>query len=302
MTDIFQARSAQPMLLTEQREPFDSTDFIYELKLDGIRSLAYLEEGATDLRNKENMALVHLFPELADIHLQADRPCILDGELVVMENGKPSFERLQRRALSTNPFKIKLAKDQYPASFVAYDILYLNGKALYDLPLLERKNILARAVRETARLAVSRFTPKEGITLYNNAAAMELEGIVAKRTDSLYHPGSRTKDWIKIKNLIDEDFIACGYILKGSLVSLVLGKQANGQLVYEGHVTLGVPGQTVRSMETGRHSPFSQTPPGHEDAIWFSYMPLCTVRYMMRTSGGGMRQPVFKAFRTGMLH
>ena len=302
MADIFQARSAEPMLLTEQREPFDSPDFIFELKLDGIRCLAYLEEGAADLRNKENMALAPLFPELKDIYRQADRPCILDGELVVMEKGSPSFERLARRALSTNPFKIRLAQDQYPASFVAYDILYLKGRVLYDSPLMERKSTLAGAVRETARLAVSRFTLAEGISLYNNAAAMGLEGIVAKRLESLYHPGARTKDWIKIKNLIDEDFIACGYIPKGKLVSLVLGKQLNGQLHYEGHVTLGVPAHTVREMETSKHSPFPQTPPAHEDAIWFSYMPVCTVQYMMRTTAGTMRQPVFKSFRTGALH
>ena len=300
--DIFEARSASPMLLTEEKEPFDSADYIFELKMDGIRCLAYLGASITDLRNKENIALLSLYPELQGLCSQADGNVILDGELVIMSGGKPDFEKLQRRSLMSDAFKIRMAKEMDPVTYVAFDILYRNGQELYDIPLTERKRLLGEAVRENKRLAVSRMTVGKGVALYNLAESMDLEGIVAKRSDSLYHPGKRTKDWVKIKYMQEEDFMAAGYIQKnGSFISLVLGRQAEGRLVYEGHVTLGVSRDQVHKINTSPHCPFGSIPPGNESAVWFDHMPLCTVKYMKRTSKGGMRQPVFKGFRMGVL-
>ena len=109
----------KPMLLSEQEAPFDSPEYLFELKLDGIRCFAHLDRDMTDLRNKENFCLSRLFPELMDIHRQVKAPCVLDGELVLMENGVPSFERLRRRAMMTDHFKIQLAASSLPVSFVA---------------------------------------------------------------------------------------------------------------------------------------------------------------------------------------
>ncbi len=290
------------MLLTEEKEPFDSPDYLFELKMDGIRCLAYLGAGMTDLRNKENIALLPLYPELAGLCNQAGGNVILDGELVIMAGGKPDFEKLQRRSLMSDAFKIRLAKDMDPVTYVAFDILYSKGRELYGLPLSERKRLLNEAVRENERLAVSRVTAGQGVALYSLAESMDLEGIVAKRAGSLYSPGKRTKDWVKIKYMQEEDFIAAGYIPKeGSLLSLVLCSQAEGGLQYEGHVTLGVSREQVRKMATSPRCPFGLVPPGNEGAVWFDTMPLCTVKYMKRTSKGSMRQPVFKGFRTGVL-
>jgi ATP-dependent DNA ligase len=300
--DIFEARNASPMLLTEEKEPFDSPDYLFELKMDGIRCLAYLGAGNTDLRNKENIALMNLYPELADICNQADGNVILDGELVIMAGGKPDFEKLQRRSLMSDAFKIRLASQKDPVTYVAFDILYLNGRDLYGLPLTERKRLLAELVHENDRLAISRVTREQGVALYHLAEKMDLEGIVAKRESSLYYPGKRTKDWVKIKYMQEEDFIAAGYIPKeGHLISLVLGRQAEGGLAYEGHVTLGVSREQVGKLDTSPHCPFGPVPAGNDEAIWFDYMPLCTVKYMKRTSKGGLRQPVFKGFRMGVL-
>jgi bifunctional non-homologous end joining protein LigD/DNA ligase-1 len=300
--DIFESRSASPMLLTEEKEPFDSPDYLFELKMDGIRCLAYLGNGVADLRNKENIALLHLYPELAALCNQINGNVILDGELVIMAGGKPDFEKLQRRSLMSDAFKIRLAMDMDPVTYVAFDILYCNGRELYGTPLTERKRLLNEAVRENERLAVSRVIMEQGAALYRLAESMDLEGIVAKRTQSLYVPGKRTKDWVKIKFMQEEDFIAAGYIPKeGSFLSLVLGRQGNDGLVYEGHVTLGVAREQVRIMDTSPRCPFLSVPPGNEGAVWFDHMPLCTVKYMKLTSKGGMRQPVFKGFRTGVL-
>jgi ATP-dependent DNA ligase len=251
------------MLLTEEKEPFNNPDYVFELKMDGIRCLAYLGAGVTDLRNKENIALLHLYPELSNICSQADGTVILDGELVIMAGGKPDFEKLQRRSLMSDAFKITLAKDMDPVTYVAFDILYLNGRELYGLPLTERKRLLLESVRENERLAVSRVIEAQGTALYSLAQGMDLEGIVAKRSGSLYYPGKRTKDWVKIKYMQEEDFIAAGYIQKeGHLISLVLGRQSEGGFAYEGHVTLGVSGEQVRKMDTSPHCPFGPVPPG----------------------------------------
>lgn len=204
--DIFDEKGIKPMLINEANEAFDSPDYIYELKLDGIRCIAYLDKDSTDIRNKRDFKLLSKVPELSDIHKNIKSKCILDGELIVTKNGVPDFFEIQRRSLMSDPFKIQLAGKKYPASFIAYDILYLDGKLITDLTLLERKKMLADIVVESDKIAVSRYIENKGITLYELAKQQNLEGIVAKEKNSKYYMDSRTKNWIKIKFLKDDDF------------------------------------------------------------------------------------------------
>jgi len=187
--DIFESKNIKPMLISEMTEPFNNPDWIYELKLDGIRCVAYLDRHTmeTELRNKRNLRLLPKVPELTDICLNIKERCILDGELVILKNGVPDFFELQRRVLTSNSFKIQISSDKYPASFVAYDILYLKDRELIDLPLLERKAILSDTVIETPRLAVSRYIPEKGIELFEVAKSKNLEGVIAKKNDSRYY-------------------------------------------------------------------------------------------------------------------
>ena len=140
--DLFDEKAIKPMLIKDMMNPFNLIDWIYELKLDGIRCIAYLNDFETDLRNKRNMNLLPRFPELEMIHKQVKNKCVLDGELIILKDGVPDFYELQRRTLLIDTFKIKLANNKYPASFVAYDIIYYNNEATTDLPLIERKKIL----------------------------------------------------------------------------------------------------------------------------------------------------------------
>jgi ATP-dependent DNA ligase len=302
--DIFETKSIKPMLIGEEGEPFDSPDYIYELKLDGERCIAYLDESGIDLRNKRNMLMLPKVPELSEIYKQINKRCILDGELFVMKDGKPDFYEIQRRSLMTNKMKIELAANKYPASFVAFDILYYDGQQVTNWPLMERKVMLAKAIRENERLAISRYIEKHGITFYELAKQQELEGIVAKRKDSKYYFDKRTKDWIKIKYLQDDDFVVCGYILKeNSVSSLVLGQYQNRQMIYKGHVTLGVSGRDfdiIKSTPKTKLPPF-ETPIGNENAIWIEPILVCTGKYMMLNQNGSMRQPVFKGLREDKL-
>lgn len=305
MPDLFETKNLKPMLIAENVEPFDSPDWIYELKWDGERCIAYLDpqEKTTALRNKRNVKMLPKVPELSELHRQVRKPCILDGELMCLVDGKPNFSAIQRRSLMSNGFKIELESQKHPATFITFDILSLDGKDLTMRPLMERKKLLQKTVRENERIAVSRYFEGTGIALFALAKQQGLEGVVGKRKDSVYIQGKRTKDWKKIKNLLDDDFVVCGYIRKKNrMTSIVLGQYDKaGVLRYKGHVTLGVsskPFQRILEQTRAIH-PALEVPLGHgnEDAVWLAPTLVCTVEFMERTKTGGMRQPVFKGLR-----
>lgn len=302
MSDLFEDKNIKPMLIGVEGEPFDDSGFIYELKIDGERCIAYLDpDSGTDLRNKRNVRMLPKVPELSELHKNVNRRCILDGELAIITDGKPDFYSIQRRSLMTGSKKIELEAKQHPATLIAFDILYSENRQVTHLPLMERKKLLSDAViNENARFAVSRVVESGGTDFFELVKAQELEGIVAKRRDSRYYFDRRTKDWIKIKYLKDDDFIVCGYIRKDkNMTSIVLGQYENGILVCKGHVTLGVSGeslQRIRKLPTIPNPEFD-VPPGNENAVWVEPRCTCTVQYMNKTEKGGMRQPVFKGLR-----
>jgi bifunctional non-homologous end joining protein LigD/DNA ligase-1 len=197
--DLFEKKKVSPMLVAENKEPFDSEDYLYELKLDGFRCVAYLDRNITDLRSRQNNSLTVSFPELSTLHRSVPEKCILDGELIVLSNGRPNFGMVQRRALMTDPIKIKTVAQTNPACYVAFDILYYGEKELLSTPLSVRKQILATVITETEFLVISRIIDTYGTALFSQVKSQGLEGVVAKRKDSCYHAGKRTKDWVKFK-------------------------------------------------------------------------------------------------------
>lgn len=297
--DIFAEKGIKPMLIGEQREAFDSQQYIYEIKLDGIRCIAYLDSAGTDLRNKRDKKLISHVPELADIHRQITGTCILDGELFVLKDGKTDFYEIQKRVMMTDPFKIRLAGARYPASFVAYDILYRNGELLTELPLMKRKELLDASFRENERISVSRYVESDGRRLFQLAKEQGLEGIVAKKKDSRYYFDKRTREWIKSKVMDTEDCVICGYLQKeNNRTSLILGQYGENGLVYRGHVTLGVSLRALREHGYRKRdsAPFSEVPRGNEGAVWLEPELVCIVE-SMPTDKDSFRQPVFRGIR-----
>jgi bifunctional non-homologous end joining protein LigD len=287
------------MLLTESA-PFDSEDHIYELKLDGIRALAYLDGNGTELRNKRNKRLNDIYPELGSLHTLARDRCILDGELVLLSQGKPDFFELQRRSLMSNTLRISISSRQKPVQFVAFDILYFGQSQKTELPLLDRKALLQDAVREELPLAVSRYIEHKGVEFFNLAAAEDLEGVVAKRKDSRYVFGKRSRDWVKFKKKLDADLVICGYVPgdDGGIKALALGAYKEGRLVWQGNVAFGLSGAAREiilrhAMDHTLACPFNP-PVNAPDTKWCAPELVCAVQFMMRTQGGFMRQPVFK--------
>lgn len=297
MMDLFTARGASPMLIARQMEAFDDSEWIYELKMDGFRVLAYVDPDKVDFRNKRNIQMVSKFPELKDIYQNVKERCILDGEIAVLVNGVPDFYRLQKRTLLTDPFKIKLEAERNPACFVAFDCIYRNERELCWEPLMERKEQLSAIVEETPRIAVSRFVEGQGRALYAAADERKLEGVVAKKKDSLYFMGKRTKDWVKFKRMADEDYVVAGYIQKGQhIFSLIIGRYRGKRLFYKGHVTAGVTKEAVSALNVTEKNPFQIVPIENREAIWVEPDHVCIVEYMPNLKNA-LRQPVFKGFR-----
>lgn len=302
MKDVFMHFLARPMLLGESK-PFNSPDYIYELKLDGIRALAYLDK-TTEIRNKRNKSVTSIYPEINNIHKQIRYKCILDGELIVTQNGKPDFFEIQRRSLMTDEFKIKLASERKPVVFVVYDIIYYKNKEIIALPLMERKEILQKNVIENNSLIITRFIEEKGIEFFEQVAKQNLEGIVAKKKTSLYYYGKRTKEWLKIKKMYDEEFLICGYIPRDNnfgIKSIILGKYHNNEVVYQGQVSLGIPKVEeeliIKYVEENPSScPFLQNFK-EKNVLWCRLGLICTVKYMMKTEKNLLRQPIYKGLR-----
>lgn len=299
MSDLFDDKNASPMLIYET-EPFDDENYIFELKLDGIRCLAYLSDSTTELRNKRNKNVTEIYPELKEIYRCAKKKCILDGELVVLNDGAPDFYALQSRSLTTDEFKIKLAAKKNPIQFVAYDILYYDGHQITDKTLMERKEIMKNAIREGNGLSISRFIERDGIKFFELAKSRGLEGIVAKEKDGKYYIGKRTRKWLKIKVMQDEDLIICGYQIddNGYPKDIILGEKGNdGNLNYRGKVFLGVSKEERAFLH--EYATKHTTAPHFVlkgDIVWLEPKLIGTVKYMHVTEGG-FRQPVWKGIK-----
>ncbi|MEZ4357384.1 MAG: RNA ligase family protein [Eubacteriales bacterium] len=303
MIDFNLGRPVKPMLISISADPFNDPDYIYELKLDGERCVAYLNRNDIELYNKRGNKLLIKVPELGNINRQIKKRCILDGELIVTIDGKPNFYEIVRRLITSNKLRIELLSGKYPASYVVYDILYIGDKDITGRSLLERKDILNKNLIENEKIALSRFLPEKGIEFFDLANQNGLEGIVAKKADSIYYPGTRTKEWIKIKNLLDDDFIICGYILKADyVVSLVIGQfNTKKELLYKGHVTLGISKEdfSIIAKHEKIAKPYFKTYPKggkNSEAVWIKPTLVCTVSYMVKTRSS-IRHPVYKGLR-----
>ena len=302
--DLFDSKDISPMLLEVKKQPFDDENYIFELKLDGIRCIAYLDKDNTYLRNKRNKELIDIYPELKNIHKQAKKRCILDGELVVLNaDGSPNFSLLQKRSLLSDPLKIEFESEKHKVHFVAYDILYLGSENLIDRPLIERKQLLAKNIKENDDLSISRYIEGQGIKLFNLTKKLKLEGIVAKEKNSTYEIGKRSKNWIKIKNLIDEDLNICGLKLdeNNNIKDLVLCEKVKNGYRYRGKVFLNISKEEQKiilafALKNPLKKPLFPAL-SDKDIIWLKPTLVCTIEYMMLTKDGMMRQPVFKTLR-----
>lgn len=302
--DMFSARNVSPMLLTETKLPFDDANYIFELKLDGIRAIMYLSPDSVAVTNKRLQDVTKRYPELDKVKSAVGARVVLDGELVAIKGGKPDFFALRKRSAMTNALKTEIAAARSPVEFAAYDILYLDGEDLTGLAIERRKELLHACVRETAGLSVVGHVRESGVRLFELVKKEGLEGIVAKRLGSVYRPGRRSRDWIKIKAMQEEDLDIVGFVEdpSGEVKDLIYGTFSDGAATPQGKVYLGV-GASDREAVKKHLKRYGQAPAPsvkrYPDAVWLKKGLSGTVRFMHKTESGALRQPVFKSMSNG---
>ncbi|HEY8495650.1 MAG TPA: non-homologous end-joining DNA ligase [Limnochordales bacterium] len=300
------------MLATPIPAPFDSPTYAFEVKWDGIRCLSRLENGRARFFSRTGRDITNQFPELQDIGQAVNlRSAVLDGEICVFEAGAPSFHRVQRRNLLTSAAAIQRAAETYPAVYVVFDLLHTGGRDLLSVPWQARRAALESAWQgDTDHTALSRAVLARGRDLYAACVNRGLEGVVAKRVDSPYVPGRRTRYWLKVRREQELDCVIGGYAPRGALDfrSLALGLYRHpdgGELVYVGNVGTGFAAATraeiMRRLLPLRTAvpPFAAAGmgPPPKGMQWVLPRLVARVGYFELTPAGQLRHPAFRGLR-----
>lgn len=278
--DVFQTGGFLPMSIDKLSRPFDSKEYIYELKLNGIRCIAYLDETSTTLRDKDNVSLNEYFPELIAINAHVKCKCILDGEIIVLKRGVSDKGGIEKRKPTNGISAFPILYKEFPASFIASDILYMNNRPLIKLPLIERKKLLEETVNDAMRLATSRYVLQHGISMFYLAKRNKLDGIIAKHVKSLYYPGAQTKEWINVLVSAYHYYVACGYYIPNTgKIHLVLGQYRDKELIFKGTIETDLDSDFILyySCKKVYHSPFRLTPISRMNVIWLTPTIVCEI-------------------------
>jgi bifunctional non-homologous end joining protein LigD len=296
----------QPMLAT-MATPFDSRDHIFEIKWDGYRCLTFYDDGKIRLQSRNAHDFSIVFPDLLTLGERIRRPgCLLDGEIIALRDGKPSFLELQKRAQLRNPALIKAEAQKIPVIYVVFDILYRDHRPVFQEPLEKRIEMLDETIRTGDLLVRSGFVEQDGLQYFQSVAAMGLEGVIAKRKGSPYLPGKRVKHWLKFKRKRIGAFVVCGYIPNSAgreaIRSLILGAYYGNRFTFCGMVGTGFTQaemhifyQELNRIRTDE-SPFGSRP-SLEKACWNRLLVVCEVEYLELTDDGLLRHPSFRRIR-----
>jgi bifunctional non-homologous end joining protein LigD len=203
-----------PMLAKDGALPRDEGSYGYEIKWDGIRALLYYEPGRLRMESRNLNDLTAQYPEIRRLGRRLGaRDAVLDGEIVALDDdGRPSFERLQQRMHLTRDSEIKRRALAIPATYMIFDLLYLEGRSLLARPYVERRELLESLGLEGTAWKVPRYHHGDGHALVKASADQGLEGVVAKRLDSQYVPGRRTSAWIKVKHRQRRELVIAGWL------------------------------------------------------------------------------------------
>jgi len=203
----------RPMLAELGAEPFDDPEWLFEPKWDGARLLLHKHGPYLDIYNRLGKNITANFPDLAATHGAIDASVAwLDGEGIVLRSGQHHMDDMLHRLRLGTRRKIEMAMHTHPATFIAFDLLHVDGRDCYQEPLLSRKQRLQKLVRpEQGTLAVTFFLEGTGVQLHRQTQASGMEGIVAKRKQSIYQPGLRSTDWLKLRHPRELDMFILGY-------------------------------------------------------------------------------------------
>lgn len=292
----------KPMEPQAAPEPFDSDEHFFQVKWDGVRMLAFIEREQVALQNRRGRCRTAQYPELQQLReLVRAGDALLDGEVVAMEEGKPSFARVIQRDFATRERSIRTMMKTIPCIYCLFDILYLDGEDLTSRPLCERLEILAGIVQNGPLLYLNENFD-DGVALYRKAEEFSLEGIVAKEKTSPYMFGRKSVSWLKIKPRRRLLCVVGGLTVKGgSIAALLLGGYRDGELLYIGRAGSGLSRRDLLQLRdyAGDHaapaSPFVNPPRG-AGMKWLQPRLTVMIEFAEWTAGLSLRAPVVVGF------
>jgi bifunctional non-homologous end joining protein LigD len=298
-----------PMLTTLVDKPFDKPGWLYEVKWDGYRALAFINNGKVELRSRNDKSFNDKFYPIFNALQKWNINAVVDGEIVVLKsNGLSDFGSLQNWRSEADGDLV----------YYLFDLLWLDGEDLRNKPLHERRKLLKSIVPNTGVIRLSETFDVKGTEFYESARRMNLEGIVAKRADSLYHSGARTSDWLKIKVNQRQEVVIGGYTHNlGSskpFSALLVGVFEDGKFIYTGKIGTGFKDAQQREMlqqfapYVTDKPPFAVTPdynkpsrfnpkPAKATVTWLKPKLVCEVSFTEITTDGVMRHPSFEGMR-----
>ena len=301
----------KPMLARVADKPFSHPDWLFEPKLDGYRVLALLRQGKVTLLSRNGVDLTTALPVVAgELGVQPQEELVLDGEIVAInEHGLPDFGLLQE---SINLERIQLDHLLSGATVVYYpfDLLYMDGTDLQRVPLLQRKMLLSEVLIPGDHVQPVEYVEADGESFFKAALQLGLEGMVAKRRDSTYEPGGRSRSWLKVKALRDQEFVVGGYIpgagaRSATFGALLVGYYEGDQLNYAGRVGSGFDNSTLGKLQETLARLHTDEPPFvHDPELdntvnhWVRPELVARVKFSQWTADGRLRAPVFMGLRS----
>ncbi len=301
-------RRLDPMLAQATAQPFDSPDYLFEVRWDSVRAVATIEDNRVTLHNRRLGEVQAHFPELTRMpDCLSETPVVLDGEIIIVDEvGRPDFDALQRRLRSVGSPAPTVSAGERTACYLAYDLLFRGNRWLTSEPLIRRKRTLAEIIKPSECVYVSEYFDSEGIALFDAVAESDLEGIVAKSKGGAYTPGSRANHWLAVKRSQRAEFVIGGYSVQISggarSTQLLLGAyDLNGNLTYVGSSTAPTDDEqrtelfaTLNALQVDQ-SPFHEPP--RFVATWVRPDVVVTIHFGRWELGQPLRFPTFERIR-----
>jgi bifunctional non-homologous end joining protein LigD len=296
----------EPMLATLTEHAFSDPNWLFEIKWDGVRALASIEDGTLTLKSRNGIDISKRYPELSTItKFIAARQAILDGEIVALDaHGHSSFERLQERMHVRVPSGSLIS--QIPVIYFAFDLIYCDGYDLREAPLLQRKQLLRNLLHTTERVRFSDHQLEHGKELLELAKEQGLEGILAKRINSPY-VSDRSDNWLKLKITRTLDAVVGGWTAPRTEAipfgALLLGLYQGKQFRFIAHVGSGFDAKKMEELSARLQElrvsvcPFKTAPEANEKPFWVSPALVARVKFSGWTQEHSLRHPVFLGLR-----
>jgi bifunctional non-homologous end joining protein LigD len=287
-----------PMLATLADSSFDDKDWVFEIKYDGYRALSYLTGSDVTVMSRKDLSFNKKFPPVVEALKELGLEAILDGEIVALnEEGRSDFQLLQQWQKNGEGELV----------YYVFDLLWLNGYNLMQLPLVERKQILQEILPEHPMIRYSDHIENKGTQFFKAATEQGLEGIMAKERDSAYTPKIRTRQWLKIKAVQQQEVVIAGFTeTRGSrshFGALVLGVYENNKLIYVGHTGSGFTEKSLAQIYKKLKPliidkpPFATKPKTNMPCTWVKPVLVAEVKFSEWTKDNILRQPIFMGLR-----